>query len=184
MSAVILAFAFAAFAGCGSTHVVQREATAAWLPEASRQLTGTGVTVADRKGKKHEGTVASLDEHQIQLMDGRRDTSVCFPLDSVLTINSGSNGGSVLLGTLVGMVTGGLVGVMIEAIIGPEPTRSSEMFPNGLGNYRGVILVAAGTTIGGVLGGVGTGLATRTHDYVIMDADSARQKSERRHIAR
>jgi len=173
---VILAVAAAGCVGCSSTHQVQRETAVEWLPEASTQLTGTSVTAADRTGQKCKGKVMSLDQNQIQLWNGGRDTSVCLSLDSVSSINSGSNIGVVILGVFVGMAAGGQIGRMIGEGNGSEQASPSGMFPHGLVGPRMGVYAAVGAIIGGVLGGVMLGVATETHDYVIIDANPAHQK--------
>lgn len=173
---LFLAFSITALVGCSSTHNVQRDAAAEWIPEASERLVGSEVTVSDRTGRVLEGKVVSLDERQIRLSNGSRDTSVCLPIDSVLSINSGSNAGSVIWGTVIGFATGGLVGAMIGAIVAPEQRSSSGMFPHGFGNLHAAVGLFIGAPVGGVLGGVIVGVNTKTHDYVIVESAETPQR--------
>lgn len=167
---LFLAFSITVLVGCSSTHNVQRDAAAEWVPEASKHLLGIGVTVTDRTGVEHEGEVIGLDERQIQLLNHSAGARISLPMDSVINFSSGSNAGSIVLGTLVGIVTGGLVGAMIGAIAAPEQRSSSGMFPHGFGNLHAAVGMFIGAPLGGVLGGVIVGVNTKTHDYVIVDS--------------
>ena len=174
---VCLAYSVTVLVGCSSTHNVQRDAAAEWIPEASERLVGSEVTVSDRTGRVLEGKVLSLGVRQIRLSNGPRDTSVCLPIDSVLSINSGSNAGSVIWGIVIGFATGGLVGAIIGAIAAPEQNSSSGMFfPHGLGNLHAAGGMFIGVPVGGVLGGVIVGMNTKTHDYVIVESAETPQR--------
>lgn len=174
---VFLAFSITVLVGCSSTHIVQRDAAAEWVPEASKHLLGIGVMVTDRTGVEHEGEVVGLDERQIQLSDQSARARISLPMDSVMSFSSGSNAGSIVLGTLVGIVTGGLAGAMIGAIVAPVQRSSpGQMFPHGFGNLHAAVGMFIGAPVGGVLGGVIVGVNTKTHDYAIVESAETPQR--------
>jgi hypothetical protein len=107
---VFLAFSITVLVGCSSTHNVQRDAAAEWVPEASERLMETGVTVTVRTGAEHEGEVVKLDENQIQLSNRILGTEVTLPMDSIVAIQSYSNAAWVLLASVAGGAMGGAYG--------------------------------------------------------------------------
>jgi hypothetical protein len=172
---VFLAFSITVLVGCSSTHNVQKDAAAEWTPEASERLTGSSVTVTDRTLREYEGEVVTLDDRQIRLSGHTAGTSVFLPLDSVMSISSGSNAWSIVLGTLVGIVTGGLLGALIGDIAAGDP-RSSLGLPRGGGTFQAAVGMFIGAPVGGILGGVIVGVATQTHDYVIVESAETPQR--------
>lgn len=159
--------------GCSFTHNVERAAAPEWVPKASERLAGTDATVVFLTGKTYEGQVASLDERRIQLSNQTLGTNISIPIDSVMSINSGSNDWWVALGVIGGAIGGGVAGVAIGIEASKANERKSSWIEVGHAYVEGGVSGVMGGVLGvvagsGLVGGI-VWMATKTHDYVIMD---------------
>jgi hypothetical protein len=150
--------------GCSTTHNVERAAASSWSREAVENLAGSDVTVMLRNGRVHEGTMVGLDAQQIILRNPTPGPEISIPMDSVRSVDNGSNTGWTILGFLGGAAAGGLTGAAIGG-----GSSSSERGLFIFRNLEGMVTgAAAGAGIGSILGAVIVGSATQRHAYYIV----------------
>jgi hypothetical protein len=171
----VLTFALLAIltGGCATTHTVEAERAAQWVPEAQANLGGNEVTVFLRNGSAMEGTISRMTIDSLWLDREAPAVSWQAPLQEVTLIKQPRETAGVIGGVLGGALIGGLIGMGVGA---SNPETSEGYVPVLSETTSGMTGGMVGILIGAPLGGIIVGLLTSVDDYQILHAPVPQKK--------